>query len=199
MARLLELGAGASAPARLPGLKAQPPIGLTLLLAALALAPACGYGLAGRLNALPEHIRKIGVPQFINQTEIPDLDVKFSEEVRAEFRSRRKYRVEPTDKDVDAVMIGKITAVHKNPSAFDSNSGQATRYTITVVVAVEFKDLRDNKVHYSNPAESTDDQFPVSSGANADLGAFFRQNTGALDRIAKQFARSVVSSILEAF
>ena len=46
-----------------------------LSLVALALvATSCGYTLAGRGGTLPEHIRIIGIPQFINRSPFPEID-----------------------------------------------------------------------------------------------------------------------------
>ena len=44
------------------------------------------------------------------------------------------------------------------------------------------------------------EEYELTTGQDAiDVSAFFGQNTNALERLATEFARSVVSSILEAF
>jgi hypothetical protein len=40
---------------------------------------------------------------------------------------------------------------------------------------------------------------PAASATGTDATAFFGQNSNALERLAQNFARSVVTSILEAF
>jgi len=65
---------------------------------------------------------------------------------------------------------------------------------------VEFKDLKSGKVLWSNPAVQFREEYePATAGAVADVTAFFGQDVNAYDRIATEFARSVVSALLEAF
>jgi hypothetical protein len=67
-------------------------------------------------------------------------------------------------------------------------------------VRVEFKDLKTGKVLWSNPALQFREEFePTASTAVGDANAFFGQDTNAMDRVATEFARSVVSALLEAF
>ncbi len=69
-----------------------------------------------------------------------------------------------------------------------------------VVVKVEFRDLTTNKVLYENPAQTFKEEYEVTSvQAASDAAAFFGQNVNAMERIANDFAKTVVTSILEAF
>ena len=74
----------------------------------------------------------------------------------------------------------------------------ATKRTMTA--RVEFKDLKTGKILWSNPAMQFRDEFEPTTGSDAlDPTAFFGQDTNALERLATEFARSVVSALLEAF
>jgi hypothetical protein len=65
---------------------------------------------------------------------------------------------------------------------------------------VEFKDLKTGKVLWSNPAMPFREEFDVTTAnAATDPNAFFGQDVNALDRLATEFARTLVSAILEAF
>ena len=56
----------------------------------------------------------------------------------------------------------------------------------------------ENKV--PNPAMSFREEYQVTTATSAlDANAFFGQETNALDRVATDFARSLISAILEAF
>jgi lipopolysaccharide assembly LptE-like protein len=83
------------------------------------------------------------------------------------------------------------------PAAFNSNQ-QATRYAITVVAKIEFRDLKTDKILWQNPALAFTEQYDVTS-APQDAAQFLGQNQNALQRVANEFARTVVSAILEAF
>jgi hypothetical protein len=163
---------------------------------------ACGYALAGRGNALPAHIRLVGVPNFINHSTIPEIEIALSDAVRAEFVSRGRYVVQPDSTGVDAVLTGIVVSADRRPLTFTSNN-QASSYTITITTNVEFKDLIDDKVLWANPSFRSSDEYQVpvssSSGASTDLSALFTQLPNARERLSKKFAREVVSSIFEAF
>jgi hypothetical protein len=172
---------------------------LTVVVMMLASLTSCGYALAGKGSSLPTYVRSVGIPLFINSTPIFDLEQVLTQRVRVEFISRGKYRVTPDSSGTDAVLTGEITSVALQPTAFNEQQ-QAARYAITVVVKVELKDLKQNKTLYENPGLTFRDEYEVTSGAtNQSPADFLGQNRDALDRLSQDFARSVVSTILEAF
>lgn len=173
------------------------PVVAVLLLA--ALSSGCGYALAGRGSSLPEYIRVIGVPLFKNATPIFDVDRLITERVRTELIGRGSYRVVPDASGVDALVEATITSVRVSPSSFDENN-QASRYDITITARVSFRDMRANKEIWSNPGVSFTDEYQLTNAASAaDAAAFFGQETAAVTRLATDFARTVVSAMLEAF
>ncbi len=168
-------------------------------LAGFVLQAGCGYSLAGRGSFLPAYIKTIGVPQFANLTSIPDVDRRVTDKVRAELIGRGKWTVKTDTTGVDAILSGEVTAITVSPAAFNEQQ-QATRYAAMLVAKVEFKDLKANKVLWSNPSMQYREEFDVNtSTAAADPTTFFGQDLNALDRMATEFARSLVSAILEAF
>lgn len=169
-----------------------------LLPFALSLS-GCGYALAGRGSFLPDYIKVIGVPQFENRTTTFNLDQKITEQVRQELQGRgARYRVLP-EATGDAVITGIITALSLTPTGFNA-SQQATRYSVVVTANVEFRDTHTNKVLWANPSLQFREEYPISSSTTStDTNSFFRQDATALTRLAQNFARSVVTSILENF
>jgi hypothetical protein len=168
----------------------------------LALAgglSGCGYSLAGRGSFLPASIRVVGVPMFVNNTSVYDVEKRITERVISEFIGRGKYKVEPNTTGVDAVLLGEISSITLAPTAFTEDR-LASRYVLTVTARIEFKDVKADKVLWSNPSLQFREEYDVSNAASAaDASAFFSQNVNALDRLATEFSRSVVSAILEAF
>jgi hypothetical protein len=164
---------------------------------ALAASVACGYSLAGRGTFLPPHIRVIGVPTFTNLTSVYDIERRITERVRSELIGRGKYRVEPSATGVDAVIAGEITAVSISGIAFNDQR-QATRHQLLLTAKIEFRDVTNNKIIWSNPAMQFKDEYEIT-GTISDPNAFFGQEANAMDRLALEFARSLVSAILEAF
>jgi hypothetical protein len=161
----------------------------------------CGYSLAGRGSFLPSYIKVIGVPEFTNNTATFNLDQIVTTQVRQELQNRGgSFRVLP-EASGDAILTGIITAITITPSKFNTNQ-QATAYRVTVTASVEFKDTHTNKVIWTNPALSFSEEYDISSSTTtptADVNQFFGQNTTALTRLAQNFAKTVVTSILENF
>jgi len=172
----------------------------TAPLAGLSLALCgCGYSLAGRGSFLPDYMRVIGVPMFGNRTPYSPLEQLFTEKVRVEFQSRR-YQVMPTDTGVDGIVRGEITGLGAAPVGFNA-SQQASRYRFTVIVSVSLADVRQQKTLWENPALSFSDEYELASAASGglDTSAFIDSERAAIDRLSSDFARSVVSAIVEAF
>lgn len=169
------------------------------LLCLLSVTSGCGYALSGRGSFLPDYIRIVGIPSFENKTTIPDVDRILTEAVKAEFAGRGRYTIKSETTDVDAVLIGTITSVRFDSTAFTANS-QASRQNLVVTAAIEFRDMRTNKILWSNAAMRYTEDFDVATAATgADAASFLGQDTAAMQRLAQNFARSVVTSILEAF
>jgi hypothetical protein len=178
--------------------------GSTLLLGVLGVlcvfaAPGCGYSLAGRGSFLPAYIKTIGIPTFANRTVVFNLETLVSQKVRSEFIGRGKYQILPEATGVDALLSGEITAVSIQPASFGSTQ-LASRYAIMMTARIELRDLRENKVLWENPSVMFRQEYDATGGRTIlDPAAFFQQDTNALERISTEFARTIVSAILEAF
>ena len=163
------------------------------------LASGCGYALAGTGSFLPAHIQAIGVPTFANRTTVFNLETLLTQKVRSEFIGRGRYRILPEATGVDAVLNGEVLSAAPAPASF-TNQQIASRYVITMVAKVELRDLRDNKVLWENPGLVFRQEYEAQSATETrDPNAFFEQDRDALDRMSSDFARTIVSAILEAF
>ena len=159
----------------------------------------CGYALAGRGSFLPVYIKVIGVPTFTNRTTVFNLETMLTQKVRSEFIGRGKYQILPENTGVDALLIGEVTAVTVSPVSFNPQQ-LASRYVLTMAARIELRDVRENKVLWENPSLLFRQEYEATSGTNAlDPVAFFQQDATALERMSSDFARTIVSAILEAF
>lgn len=163
-------------------------------------AAACGYSLAGRGSFLPDYIRRLAVPLFANRTPYLTVEQLFTEKVRIEFQSRGRYAVQPTELGADGIVRGEITGISAAPVGFTQQQ-LATRYRFTVIISVKFDDATQKKTLWENPALSFSDEYELSSRTSVglDTAAFLDQERAAIDRLSTDFAKSVVSAILEAF
>ncbi len=169
------------------------------MLAAGVAATSCGYALAGRGSFLPDYIKTLGIPMFGNVTPFQSVEQTFTQKVRPEFQSSRRYTVVPSDEGVDGIVRGDIQSITLSPVSLN-DAQLASRFRVTVVVKVEFEDVKAQKTLWENPALSFSDEYELtSSSTGADVSAFIGNERVAMDRMSTDFARSVVSAILEAF
>jgi predicted transcriptional regulator of viral defense system len=170
-----------------------------LVLVAGLASGSCGYSLVGRGVFLPAHIQAIGIPLFVNHTTVFEIEQRLTERVRSEFIGRGRYRVQPDSAGVDAVLLGQISSISIVPASFTGQQ-QAARYVFTLISRIEFRDLTNDEVIWENPSLQFREEYEVTAAGDVlDPNVFFGQESNAVDRIAADFAKTVVSSILEAF
>lgn len=170
---------------------------VSLLVLAVLASASCGYALAGRGSALPDYIKVIAVPLFKNATPVFDIDRIMTEQVRTELINRGKYRVD--EKGGDAIVEATIESVTLDPVSTDANR-QASRYSITIRASVTFTDLKTRKPIWSNPSLTFRGEYQIPNPSSAaNVTTFFGNETNAVTRLANDFARTVVSAMLEAF
>jgi hypothetical protein len=166
---------------------------------AAAATSACGYALAGTGSFLPDYIKTIGVPTFANRTTVFNLETQITDKVRSEFIGRGRYEIVPDQVGVDALLTGEVSSVSIIPASF-TDQQLASRYVVTMTARVELKDMRDNKVLWDNPSLLFRQEYEAQSSTGVvDPAAFFSQDLNALERLTTDFARTIVSAILEAF
>jgi hypothetical protein len=177
---------------------------LVWLAGATVTSNGCGYALAGRGNFLPDYIQVIGIPTFQNHSSFFQLAELVTDKIRTEFIGRGNYKITPEAVGADAVLIGAVTSVIIVPTNF-STEQQASRYTISVLANIELRETQKDTVLWSNPAIAVREEYDATSALGndptgfVDPSAFFNQETNAIERIGNEFARTVVSAILEAF
>jgi len=159
----------------------------------------CGYALAGHGSFLPAYIKTVGIPTFANHTTVFNAETLLTDRVRREFIGRGKYTVMPAADGVDATLTGDISSITVAPASFSSTQ-LASRYVITMVVSIQLRDTRADTLLWENPSLVFRQEYEATSGTGPlDPSAFFGQQENALDRVSTDFARTIVSAILEAF
>ena len=152
---------------------------LGALLLTVSWVPPTAYGQAG--------------PVF-------EVEQLLTQEVRSAFIGRGSYREQTEITGADATLNGSINSITIRPASFTADQ-QASRYIFTLTAAIEFRDLTTDEVVWDNPQLIFSDEYEVASGGGAveNVSSFFGQRSNAVERIATDFATTVVSSILEAF
>ncbi len=172
---------------------------LLALLVSCTVFSGCGYTLAGQGSFLPEYIETVAIPMFGNNTPVFDVEQLLTQEVRTAFISRGSYRVQTEPAGADATLIGTIDRIRIAPASFSADQ-QASRYVFTLQASIEFRDLTTDEVIWDDEMIFSD-EYEVASGTGdiASVSTFFGQQANTVERLAVDFATTVVSSILEAF
>jgi hypothetical protein len=170
---------------------------LPIMVGGVATA-SCGYALAGRGSFLPDYIKTLGIPMFGNATPYQRVEQIFTQKVRLEFQSSRRYTVVPSDEGVDGVVRGEIQAISLQPVSLN-DAQLASRFRITVMVKVRFEDVKAQKTLWENPSLSFSDEYELANSSGVDVAALVGNERVAMDRMSTDFAQTVVSAILEAF
>ena len=112
-----------------------------------------------------------------------------------EFTARTHYHIlnEPGEA-ADATLRGTVISTSQSPLTYNSTTGQAASVLVVVSMKVSLTD-RQGKVLYQNPSYLFREQYEVSQ----DLASFFEEDTPAFRRLSQDFARTLVSNILEGF
>jgi outer membrane lipopolysaccharide assembly protein LptE/RlpB len=167
------------------------------LLAALLSAAfgGCGYHVASHATALPPGIHTVAVPGFENRTHTYRLEQVLTSAVLRELVTRTRYKVEQTnDSAADATLTGVVLSTSEAPLTYDRQTGRASSMEVTVTVAVKLRG-RDGHVLFENPNYVFREQYQVSR----EITSFFEEESPALVRLSNDFARTLVSNILEGY
>ncbi len=156
---------------------------------------ACGYHTVGKGNVLPDHVKTIAIPAFLNETQTYKLEQMLTGAVVREFTTRANYRIVPNaDDDTDATLRGTVLSAATAPSTYDATTGRVASVLVTVNMKVALTG-RDGRMLYENEQYQFREQYQVSQG----FASFFQEDTPALERLSQDFARTLVSNILEGF
>jgi hypothetical protein len=164
----------------------------TLFLLASA---GCGYHTSGKAVRLPANVRTIYVPTFTNKTQAFRVEQVLTSAVVQELRSRTNFQVLVSDTGTaDATLRGTVTYVGTSALTYNSQNGNVSSSLLQVGMNVSLVD-RSGKVLWENPSYLYREQYELSQ----DASSFFEEESPAMQRIAHDFALSLVSDIVEAY
>lgn len=159
------------------------------------LLTSCGYHVAGKADLVPKTVHSIAIPAFSNITTRYKLTDHLPEAISREFISRTKYQIVNDPNQADAVLRGSIINYIAYPTIIDQATGRASGLQVNVTLQITFTERATGKVIYSRPSFEAHQRYELSINANT----YFEESDAALDRLARDVARDLVSSILENF
>jgi outer membrane lipopolysaccharide assembly protein LptE/RlpB len=166
------------------------------LLGLCILLTGCGYHTTGSsATKLPSDIHTIAIPAFINKTPQYKVEQILTQAVVREFVSRTNYHIDnETGTAADATLTGTVISASLNPVTYDSQTGRASSAVVTVGMRVSLTD-RNGKVLWQNQNYTFREQYQISR----EISSFFEESDPALERLSRDFARTLVSNVLEAY
>lgn len=172
-----------------------PRLAATAGILAACLITGCGYHVGGRGALIPPDVKTIAVPIFKNQTPQFKIEQQLTGAVTDELIERTQYRLTQNPAAADAVILGTVKQIRQGVATFNPQTGSASTIQVEVVVSVTMTDVHSKKVIFSNPNYVFRQQYQVSSNA----ATLIEEDPAALERLSQDFARSLVTDILENF
>ena len=165
-----------------------------LLATPLLLLTACGYHTVGSATHFPANVRTIAVPVFSTRAQAFHTEFAFTEAVIHELNTRTKYHIVQHEADADATLRGIILTQSASPLTYDSTSGQTSSYLITITARLTLV-ARDGHVLYQNDSLPFHEQYQSTQ----DTTSFIQEDSPAVLRVARDFAQTIVSALLESY
>jgi hypothetical protein len=153
------------------------------------------YKPAGRGDGLPKHIKTLAIPPFQNPSLRFKVEQRFTAAMVDEaLRRARSINVVSTADGADAVMLGEIKGFGFRPVLLD-DLGRARLFEVIVTAGVTVRDQTRNKILFDNQNYVFRGEYEITG----DPKTYFNEEGPAVDRLARDFAKSVLTTILEGF
>lgn len=168
-----------------------------LLLAAALWSASCGYHVRSSVGRLPGGMQSLGIPAFRNLTNEFKLEQTLASALLREFSARTRSRVDASSSGVDLVLMGEILSMDSVPVTFRTQSvGEQTfgsTFQVTVRIRVKLLRLSDSAALWENDNFIFRERYVLTTSVRD----FFSEENPALDRLARNFAASLASAILD--
>jgi len=155
-------------------------------------------------NRLASSYKTLTVTPLQNQTTTFEVEQILTRALVKSFVEKTAFKVVDETDSPDLLLKGRVVNVYATPVIFgretDPNpqgrsSGFGSTFLVTLNAAIEIQEKSSGKVVFRNDNYVFRDQYEI----NIDPRNFFSELNPALDRIATDFAASVVTSVLEDF
>jgi hypothetical protein len=167
------------------------PVLFALLL--LTLFDVCGYKRTGKGKSLPPEIKVLAVPVFQNSSLKYRVEQRFTKAVIDEILKRaRGIHVTTNPDGADAVLNGDIRSFRAVGSILDQQ-GRTRVWNVRIGVSVLLRDNNTRKILFQNSRLTFEGDYELSD----DPESFFNEENPAVERVAREFAQSIISTILE--
>ena len=176
----------------------KPGIAFTIACLALGLIElsSCGYRVAGSADLVPKDVHTIAIPAFTNGSVKYKLSDSLPEAISREFIARTRYRPVNDPTQADAVLRGVVLNYVAYPITIDQATGRTSGLQIIVNLNVSLVQRATGKVIYSQPNMQVHQRYEVST---TNDNQYFDESGAGIQRLSRDVARDLVTSILDNF
>jgi Lipopolysaccharide-assembly len=156
---------------------------------------------------VPKDVHTIAIPPFTNATVKYKLTDLLPEAISREFITRTRYKTVDDPTQADAVLNGAVVRYVAYPTLINQATGRTSGLQIVVVLSVNLTERSTGKVIFARPNYETHERYELatpnpaasSSSQNAANYQYFDESGAGIQRLSKDVARDLVTSILENF
>jgi hypothetical protein len=159
----------------------------------VAATGACGYKVAS-VNRPKVGFRTVCVVPLENKTTAFEVEQILTRSLVHSLVEKSGYQVVNQPAQADALFSGSVLYLTATPVIFAQETFGST-YLVTLNAKVQLQDRQTGKVIFKNDNYVFREQYQI----NVDVKNFFTELNPALERIAADFASSVVSTLMEGF
>ena len=163
--------------------------GLFLTLGLLVIVVvACGCGGYSVGTLLPEHIKTIAVPVFVNNTGEPNLEIPATTAVINQLNTDGTLSVVGEGQNPDVVLTARIIQYQRKAIRYTGVT-RPTEYRITITVVATLHDTREDTDLFKESRVSGSTEFLVGAGLPASER---RARPDALEDLAHDLVERIV-------
>lgn len=166
------------------------------LIASGFVLGSCGYHVAGQANLVPKTVQTVAIPPFQNATVRYKLTDLLPEAISREFISRTKYQIVNDPTQADAVLHGTVLNYVAFPTLIDQANGRTSGVQININLQLSLVERSSGKIIFARPNYQAHERYELSATNDTQ---YFDESGSAVQRLSKDVARDVVTSILDNF
>ena len=161
-----------------------------IFVLAASLLGAAGCASYSFHSSVPENLRTLSVPVFLNESEFPELNTIITQYTLREIQREGTLKIMPPQKAA-LILRGTLLSTRVEPVGLDRNYGSRAneyRYRVTVNIKLMYNDNARHE-RYLNKKVSASTTFLTQ-------GDMLTGMRDAYHRIAKEISRSIVDAVL---
>lgn len=166
---------------------------MTILVTALS---SCGYHMSGTGGIVPEGLRTLSVPTFINGTNEPAVDIEVTRAVVNEFMTDGRLRIVDTEA-ADFVLRGTVSFFDVSPESYTADAF-VQQYRVLLRIDARLEDRINGKIIWQekNIESNLISSYPVAIDSIRDTKI---AKEAAVRKASRDVAWTLRSRVLEGF